>query len=177
MANNILAEFWCMYSEARPSEAQAFNARLSGDSLSTADPAVQDLGSLVQNLVVIKAGGRKFVRIISSQSPPGPGCSLKLKPALRDASGGVRVYSLGFIGSYMVEYDCAMQLLKDCSTISPLFRSILCPRLNLPGEYDHRKLDLKHVPCNPSQKQAIDGLQYALEKIQVRSRVTLCHNT
>ncbi|CAE7362521.1 SETX [Symbiodinium natans] len=156
IGNNILAEFWCMFKEAR-SNFSGFGGA-AGDALIVDNAPPEGLS---QCLLLLD----RQPRIVSSQTVLGPG-----KFALKLRGGSVRsgqVRSLGYIGSFLAEYSAALELqrCKPTDVTNPM-KAILEPKVDLPGDFARRPVNAALVPVNPSQRAAIEGLKYALEKIQ-----------
>jgi hypothetical protein len=60
------------------------------------------------------------------------------------------VRSAGYVGSFVAELGALIELAEG-SGASPLLRSLLTPRLDLPGDYVRRPLAAAEVPVNISQ--------------------------
>lgn len=158
LAHNLLAEFWCVFKEGGTSLSGTITA--SG-CVSLATAAEE---SFLQNMLIVN----RQPCIVTGQSIDGGGggpVSLTLKPA-PTTRGFVKMQNLGYIGNYLVEFACILELAKNGSSNNNLIKTILQPNSRFPGEYAKYPLRVAEVPINLSQKQAVDGLSCALEKIQ-----------
>ena len=88
---------------------------------------------------------------------------LTVKPALR-CRGMISGKSFGYVGSYMNEFKALIELSKS-KRVSNLLKSVLQPKQNHAGDYVSGQLR-EGVPINDSQRQTVESLKYALEKIQ-----------
>ena len=67
----------------------------------------------------------------------------------------------------MAEYAACLELRTlDPSKISYTMKSVVDPRKNYPGEWCRRTIRSSVVPVNTSQRNAIESMRWALEKIQ-----------
>lgn len=156
IGNNILAEFWYVYKEAR-SCFSGFGTAVGGELLIDRAPG----DGLMQHLLLVN----RQPRIVASQRILAPGkVALKLRGGAA-VTGDVR--SLGYIGSFLAEFGAICELRKlPVRELTGPMRAILEPKIDLPGHYAQRQLNTSLVPVNASQRCAITGLAFALEKIQ-----------
>lgn len=156
IGNNILAEFWHMFKEARASFTGYGTA--AGDELMLENAPAEGFS---QCLLLLD----RQPRIAASQRVLGVG-----RVAVKLRGGAVRsgqVKSLGYVGSFLSEFSAALELRKlQPKDMTPPMRAILEPKVDLQGDYAYRRINSALVPVNPSQRAAIEGLKFALEKIQ-----------
>eukprot|EP00439_Symbiodinium_sp_Y106_P046202 s1853_g5.t2 len=136
IGNNILAEFWYMFKEAR-SNFSGFGGA-AGDGLIVDNAPPEGLG---QCLILLD----RQPRIVTSQKVLAPG-----KFALKLRGGSVRsgqVRSLGYVGSFLAEYSAALELrrCKPSDMTNPM-RAILEPKVDLPGDFAKRPVNAALVP-------------------------------
>lgn len=136
-----------------------FRGTVEGDSsLFLNDCSVDD--GLLHHLVEI-AGS---IHLVTNMELVGMDCMwLTVKPALR-CHGLISGKSFGYVGSYMNELKALIELSKS-KHVSNLLMSVLQPKQNHPGDFVSRPLR-DGVPINESQRQTVESLKYALEKIQ-----------
>jgi hypothetical protein len=168
IAHNLLSEFWHVYREGMEGRGR----RLNATAFSSKELLVTGAGdddALMHNLLIINGSAH----IVNNSSPPEMDGSVKVqvKPPIH-CSGRFTCVTLGYIGSYMAELAALLELsVKYSNSREPMpnvLRSILQPQVDTPGDYVDRPILAKgnSVGINQSQRQAVESLQYALEKIQ-----------
>jgi hypothetical protein len=123
---------------------------------------------LTQHLLLLPA--QRSVHLVTTAGPAAePGAVvLSVRPAIpRACRGAMLVRDLGYIGSYTAELGALIELsTQPAHTHSPVLQSVLQPQRDVSGDYVRRPLRVNTVPINASQRDAVESLQHALEKIQ-----------
>eukprot|EP00434_Breviolum_minutum_P001313 symbB.v1.2.001154.t2/scaffold47.1/size388503/9 len=127
IGNNLLAEFWYMFKEAR-ANFTGFGTAMGDEILLENAPSE----GFSQCLLLLD----RQPRIAASQRVLGVG---KVAVKLR---GGAAKSGLGFIGSFLAEFAAALELrkLQQKDMTAPM-RAILEPKVDLPGDYAHRRIN------------------------------------
>ena len=169
IAHNLRAEYFHVFTQAveersRRGHPMRFKAPKSNEL--HLDPGCVPEGEVMVHYL-LKIG--KNVHITTSQEDQdGVGVvAVRIKPPLADGTRSGTFLSLGYVGSYMSEYNAILELAHLREPDTPVLRSILQPARDIRGDYEHNEYD-PMVPINHSQRQAVDSLSDALEKIQVR---------
>ena len=160
IANNMLVEFWHEFRQG----ARAGN--FCGEVQGTKGLYIKGCNAydgMVHSLVRISGS----LHIATAQEIAGRDkLWLTVIPGLI-AQGSVQVENFGYIGGYVTELVALVELASRKTNESPsnVLKSVLCPRLDFPGKFERRELS-PIVPINESQRQTVNGLTHALEKIQ-----------
>jgi len=164
IAHNMLVEFWHKFQQG--ARAGNFCCRVQGATQLYIEDCDTDHG--MKHSLLRIAGS---LHIVTAQKIAGRDklwltITPKLAPEL-SAQESMEIESFGYIGAYVAELAALVELAsrRIYDPTSNVLKSILCPRLNFPGEFEKRALSA-NVPINESQRQAVNGLKYALEKIQ-----------
>eukprot|EP00913_Durusdinium_trenchii_P009878 g9271.t1 len=126
IGNNLLAEFWYMFKEARASFSGYGTA--CGDELLLENAPADGFS---QCLLLLD----RQPRIAASQRVLGVG-----KVAVKLRGGAVK--SLGYIGSFLAEFSAALELRKlQPKEMTAPMHAILEPKVDLPGDYAQQRIN------------------------------------
>ncbi|KAK3273602.1 hypothetical protein CYMTET_18168 [Cymbomonas tetramitiformis] len=160
IAHNLLAEFWNVYKEGCRGKNVGIRGTVVGKEVIMTDSAED---GLMHHLL---STGRSLHLVVAQRVLGEAGqVSVRLTPGIQ-TPGTVSFRSLGYVGSYLMELSALVELKDSTDGPSGVLRSMLCPRLDFPGEYATRPLEEAKVPINTSQRVAVTQLRNALEKIQ-----------